>query len=161
MNRVVLRRAGDVVEARELAEDGTAVGVTRHRAGELAALVADRERTAVRWVWDDTTRWYPALLDAGVRVERCTDLRLTHAVLRRSPFVDQALLAAGETADWDALQPVPAPDPALLPLDDPADALDPVAEHGIRNTGEGALRFVYAFATDAIDDVAHRFSADG
>ncbi|ADB75407.1 bifunctional 3'-5' exonuclease/DNA polymerase [Geodermatophilus obscurus] len=130
MNRVVLRRAGDVVEARELTEDGTAVGVTRHRAGELAAVVADRERTPVRWVWDDTTRWYPGLLDAGVRVERCTDLRLTHAVLRRSPFVDQALLAAGETADWDALQPVSAPDPALFPLDDPADTLDPVAEHG-------------------------------
>jgi mannose-6-phosphate isomerase-like protein (cupin superfamily) len=35
------------------------------------------------------------------------------------------------------------------------------AEHGIRNTGEGALRFVYAFATDAIDDVVYRFSADG
>ena len=35
------------------------------------------------------------------------------------------------------------------------------AEHGIRDTGEGALRFVYAFATDAIDDVVHRFSADG
>ncbi len=35
------------------------------------------------------------------------------------------------------------------------------AEHGIRNTGEGTLRFVYAFATDAIDDVVHRFSADG
>ncbi len=35
------------------------------------------------------------------------------------------------------------------------------AEHGIRNTGEGALRFVHSFATDAIDDVVHRFSADG
>ena len=35
------------------------------------------------------------------------------------------------------------------------------AEHGIRDTGEGALRFVYAIATDAIDDVVHRFSAEG
>jgi mannose-6-phosphate isomerase-like protein (cupin superfamily) len=35
------------------------------------------------------------------------------------------------------------------------------AEHGIRNTGESTLRFVYAFATDAIDDVVYRFSADG
>jgi oxalate decarboxylase/phosphoglucose isomerase-like protein (cupin superfamily) len=32
------------------------------------------------------------------------------------------------------------------------------AEHGIRNTGEGPLRFVYAFATDAVDDVVSRFS---
>ena len=30
---------------------------------------------------------------------------------------------------WDALQPVTATDPALFPLDDPADRLDPVAEH--------------------------------
>jgi DNA polymerase-1 len=80
-------------------------------------------------VWDDTTRWYPALLAAGVRVERCTDLRLTHAVLRRSPFVDQSLLANDETGGWDALQPVTATDPALFPLEDPADRLDPAAEH--------------------------------
>jgi mannose-6-phosphate isomerase-like protein (cupin superfamily) len=35
------------------------------------------------------------------------------------------------------------------------------AEHGIRNTGEGPLRFVYAFATDAVDDVVSRFSDQG
>ncbi|MGY1681677.1 bifunctional 3'-5' exonuclease/DNA polymerase [Geodermatophilus sp. SYSU D01176] len=131
MNRVVLvRRAEGAVEARELTGDGTPAGVTRLPAGGLAAFVRDRERTPVRWVWDDTTRWYPSLLDAGVRVERCTDLRLTHALLRRSPFVQQALLGVDETAGWDALQPVTATDPGLFPLDDPADALDPVAEHG-------------------------------
>jgi DNA polymerase-1 len=130
VNRVVLvRRAEGAVEARELADDGTPAGVSRLPAGELAAFVRDRERTPVRWVWDDTTRWYPPLLDAGVRVERCTDLRLTHAVLRRSPFADQSLLAADQTSGWDDLQPVTATDPALFPLDDPADALDPVAEH--------------------------------
>ena len=130
MNRVVLvRRAEGAVAARELADDGTTVGETRLPAGGLAAFVRERERVPVRWVWDDTTRWYPALLDAGVRVERCTDLRLTHAVLRRSPFVDQAVLAAGDTAAWDALQPVTPADPALFPLEDPADGLDPVAEH--------------------------------
>ena len=117
------------MEVHESADDGAAAGVTRLPAGELARFVRDRECAPVRWVWDDTTRWYPALLDDGVRVARCTDLRLTHAVLRRSPFVDQALLAADETSDWDALQPVTAPDPALFPLEDPADALDPVAEH--------------------------------
>ncbi len=35
------------------------------------------------------------------------------------------------------------------------------AEHGIRNTGEGPLRFVYAFATDSVDDVVYRFSDEG
>jgi len=35
------------------------------------------------------------------------------------------------------------------------------AEHGIRNTGTGPLRFVYAFATGSVDDVVYRFSDDG
>ena len=35
------------------------------------------------------------------------------------------------------------------------------AEHGIRDTGEGPLRFVYAFATDSVDDVVYRFSDEG
>ena len=34
------------------------------------------------------------------------------------------------------------------------------AEHGIRNTGDGPLLFMYAFATDSIDDVVYRFSGD-
>ena len=130
MNRVVLvRRGGADVEARESGDDGTPAEVTRFPTDALAAFVREREVTPVRWVWDDTTRWYPALLEAGVRVERCTDLRLTHAVLRRSPFVDQALLADDDTPGWDVLQPVTATDPALFPLDDPADRLDPAAEH--------------------------------
>jgi DNA polymerase-1 len=130
VNRVVLaRRSGATVEARECADAGPAVRVTRCAAADLPVFVRERELTPVRWVWDDTTRWYPALLAAGVRVERCTDLRLGHALLRRSPFVDQQLLAGDETPGWDALLPVTAADPALFPLDDPADRLDPVAEH--------------------------------
>jgi DNA polymerase-1 len=125
VNRVLLLRCGeDAIEAREPA------AVHRMPRSELAAYVREREGPDVRWVWDDTTRWYPALLEAGVRVERCTDLRLAHAILRRSPFVDQALLAAEETAaGWDVLQPVLPVDPALFPLADPADRLDPAAEH--------------------------------
>ena len=130
MNRVLLLRRGADVEAREYDDDGgSPVGVTRVAAVELAGFVREREATPVRWVWDDTTRWYPALLEAGVRVERCTDLRLAHAVLRRSPFVDQSLLVAGDTPGWDALHPVTVTEHALFPLDDPADRLDPVAEH--------------------------------
>ena len=129
MNRVLLLRRGADVEAREYDDGGSPVGVTRVAAEELAGFVREREATPVRWVWDDTTRWYPALLEAGVRVERCTDLRLAHAVLRRSPFVDQSLLVAGDTPGWDALHPVTVTEHALFPLDDPADRLDPVAEH--------------------------------
>ena len=129
MNRVLLLRRGEgVVEALESADDGTPVGVTRLPARELPGFVRDREASPVRWVWDDTTRWYPALLQAGVRVERCTDLRLAHAVLRRSPFVDQSVLAGAQTPGWDALQPVTSTETALFPLEDPADRLDPAAE---------------------------------
>ncbi|GAA3168390.1 bifunctional 3'-5' exonuclease/DNA polymerase [Blastococcus jejuensis] len=129
MNRVLLLRRGeDVVEALESADDGTPVGVTRLPAPELAGFVRDREASPARWVWDDTTRWYPALLQAGVRVERCTDLRLAHAVLRRSPFVDQSVLAGPQTPGWDALQPVTSTETALFPLEDPADRLDPAVE---------------------------------
>jgi DNA polymerase-1 len=130
VNRVVLLRTRDgAVRAEERAEDGAAVRDERLDAADLPAFVQDRERSSVRWVWDDTTRWYPALLAAGVRVERCWDLRLSHAVLRRSPFVDQVLLAGNDTPGWDALLPVTAADPALFPLDDPADRLDATAEY--------------------------------
>ena len=128
MNRIVLvRRGEDTVEARECADDGTVAGVVRLPAADLPGFVRKRESSPARWVWNDTTRWYPALLAAGVRVERCRDLRLSHAVLRRSPFVDQALLAGGQSGGWEALQPVTAADPALFPLEDPADRLDPAA----------------------------------
>ena len=51
-------------------------------ATELPAWVAAREaERAVRWVWASTAVWYPPLLAAGVRVERCHDLRLCHAIL--------------------------------------------------------------------------------
>ncbi|RBY90317.1 bifunctional 3'-5' exonuclease/DNA polymerase [Blastococcus sp. TBT05-19] len=123
MNRIVLVRRGDDVEAH-----GPAT-VSRLAADGLADFVLAHEAAGVRWVWDDTTRWYPALLASGVRVARCTDLRLTHALLRRTPFADQRLLAAATTRGWDALQPVTASDAALFPLADPADELDPVAEH--------------------------------
>jgi DNA polymerase-1 len=124
VSTVVLQRAGDAVRA--VLDDGTVHQLVR---ADLPAWVAGHEAQRPRWVWDDTTRWYPELLAAGVRVERCTDLRLTHAVLRRSPHTDQQLLAGPDTDGWDALAPVVAEEAALFALDDPADALDPVAEH--------------------------------
>ncbi len=125
MNRIVLVRRDDEVEVRRRG------GALRLPADGLAGFVAEQEAAAepVRWVWDDTTRWYPGLLAAGVRIARCTDLRLCHAILRRSPFVDQALLADDRTGGWDALQPVTAVDPGLFALEDPADRLDAAAEH--------------------------------
>lgn len=117
------------MEAHECEPDGSLLAGTTIPAADLAGWVRDREEATVRWVWDDTTRWYPALLAGGVRVARCTDLRLAHQILRRSPFVDQSLLAGDRTAQWDALQPVVPTDPGLFPLEDPADRLDAPAEH--------------------------------
>ncbi|WP_428834381.1 bifunctional 3'-5' exonuclease/DNA polymerase [Parafrigoribacterium mesophilum] len=67
----------------------------------LAAAVARLELQHPRWVWDDTTAWYPALLAAGVRVERCVDLRLSHAILRRSELTASSQLARAEPSGWD------------------------------------------------------------
>ncbi|MGN6220315.1 MAG: bifunctional 3'-5' exonuclease/DNA polymerase [Microbacterium sp.] len=85
---------------------------------DLAAWVAGIENEhAPRWVWNDTARWYPPLLAAGVRVARCHDLRLCHAILR-----DSALVAPDDplrrSSGWDAAPHV-ADDtaPALFELD--------------------------------------------
>ncbi len=90
---------------------------------DLPTYVAAREDQAPRWVWDDTSRWYPPLLAAGVRVGRCHDLRLGHHLLRRAPAADQRLLAGEQSELWDRLGPrTPAP-PALFAVEDPADHL--------------------------------------
>ncbi|MBD8607873.1 bifunctional 3'-5' exonuclease/DNA polymerase [Aeromicrobium sp. CFBP 8757] len=103
-------------------------GEARHEiaADDLPALVAGREADpaeAPRWVWDDTARWYPALLAAGVRVGRCHDLRLAHRVLRRAPAVDQRLLDGEQSELWDRLGPSTEAAPALFAVDDPSEHL--------------------------------------
>lgn len=114
--------------------DGGIVAIVLDREGErgrrplstaeLPAWVAEREAEAaaggrgVRWVWADTVEWYPALLAAGVRVARCHDLRLCHAILRDA--VPSASVLRAATA-WDAATPdeAPAVADALFDLGDP------------------------------------------
>src|SRR3954447_12096127 len=90
---------------------------------DLPAYVREREVDRPRWVWDDTARWYPPLLAAGVRVERCHDLRLCHNLLRRAPAIDAALLVGPQSTHWDRLGPSVASDPALFSIDDTAEHL--------------------------------------
>ena len=90
---------------------------------ELAAYVEAREVDAPRWVWDDTARWYPPLLAAGVRVQRCHDLRLGRHLLRRAPAADEQLLAGEESEHWDRLRPSTPSDPALFSVDDAVEHL--------------------------------------
>nr|WP_206686670.1 MULTISPECIES: bifunctional 3'-5' exonuclease/DNA polymerase [Microbacterium] len=81
--------------------------------GEVNAAGAAR-----RWVWSDTSRWYPALLRAGLQVSRCHDLRLCHAILR-----DSARAAdAGDLrrhVEWDAaaIEAAPAAAQTLFDLE--------------------------------------------
>lgn len=88
----------------------------------------------VRWVWDDTAQWYPSLLAAGVRVSRCHDLRLAHAILRHSELTAGSALALAPDGPWDAPNPVRnGPPDGLFELDRPP-APDPVAEYAAQLT---------------------------
>ncbi|NES37554.1 bifunctional 3'-5' exonuclease/DNA polymerase, partial [Micromonospora sp. PPF5-17] len=49
---------------------------------DLAAAVAAREAAErPRWVWASAATVYPALLRAGIRLDRCHDVELTEALL--------------------------------------------------------------------------------
>jgi DNA polymerase-1 len=115
---VVLGRIADAVTAVDIAADGSEGD--RRVVADLAAWVAEREAAgAPRWVWSDTAEWYSPLLNAGLRVARCHDLRLCHAILRDSAFASDAdELRAAER--WDAGSPSAARDsaPTLFDLDD-------------------------------------------
>lgn len=115
---IVLGRAGETVVAAFLGPDGAERGRISVPAAELSAWVRGIEDTApVRWVWSDTPRWYADLLAAGVRLARCHDLRLCHAILRDSELVsaDAPVRAA---AQWDATPFVEEPpsEPALFDM---------------------------------------------
>ncbi len=107
---------------------------------DLAAYVSAREVDAPRWVWDDTARWYPSLLVAGVRVERCHDLRLGHHVLRRAPAVDMRRLEGEQSEHWDRLGPSTQSDPGLF-------AIDHTTEH-LRADLEDARQMTAVAASD-------------
>ncbi|WP_022883986.1 bifunctional 3'-5' exonuclease/DNA polymerase [Glaciibacter superstes] len=90
---------------------------------------------APRWVWDDTSRWYPALLASGIRVQRCHDLRLSHAILRSSELTASSGLAGAVPGRWDAAPPFEpqqqAPGMTLFDLDGDFTA----GEHGDDDPG--------------------------
>ena len=122
----------------------------------LTAYVRDHEQTGPRWVWNDTRAWYPPLLAAGVRVERCVDLQLSHAILRLSTLSATSELALRPPGPWD-VRPDIADDSAvhvaLFDLDDEEDrteALSALDEFTAQQTaiagssGAGRLRLLLA-----------------
>ena len=140
---VVLSVSPGGATVRELDDSSAPMAPERQvRLDGLPAAVAMLEAGHPRWVWDDTAWWYPRLLEAGVRVERCIDLRLCHAILRNAVSTAGSRLAAAPPSAWDAPRPVeppPAPD-ALFEIDDGAvaPAPDPLAELVLQQEAVGA-----------------------
>ncbi len=126
---VALSRSGTAITAVELGDDGSETSSVQLDEGALAEFVREREPRHPRWIWNDPAAWYPPLLAAGVRVERCVDLRMSHRILRRSASATGSELATAPRDRWDEPTPdaVRAPD-ALFELEPPADDDDPVAE---------------------------------
>ena len=128
--------------ARTFDDDGTPV--SDEPFSHLSLLVQRREPERPRWVWDDTRRWYPQLLAAGLRVERCVDLRLTHAILRNSMLTASSALATAPAGSWDGAAELPvvprSRGEALFDLDDeePAVDADPVDEWMSQRTAVAA-----------------------
>ncbi|MCU1530596.1 MAG: bifunctional 3-5 exonuclease/DNA polymerase [Arthrobacter sp.] len=89
-------------------------------AGELAGVVRGLEKRRPRWIWHRTQDWYPALLGAGVELERCYDLTLCGAILAHSEFTAHTAYAgtAEKLTQDDDMQPPPR---TLQPLPPPAD----------------------------------------
>ncbi len=155
---LVLRRVDGGVLATPLTDSGTADGEPmRVDESGLPAFVAAHDAPGVRWVWDDTARWYPAVLAAGGRVGRCVDLRLCRRILRAALAARGSALAAAPADALDApvaearvVRPTQAQlfDDALFTASVPDDDVDPVAEFRAQlaavagSTSPGALRLL-------------------
>ncbi len=127
---IALARADDGVALAVLDAEG-GIGAAEHLDAEAFVERVDAlERQEPRWVWADTPTLYPRLLQAGVPVARAQDLRLCHAVLARSRYLDSPL---PEDERWRPADPGPgSPEPSLLDLPaDPRvpDLVETVAEH--------------------------------
>jgi DNA polymerase-1 len=81
--------------------DDSGVQLTDLEPVDVIEAVTTIEPTRPRWVWDDTHKWYPRLLRAGLRVDRCVDLRLCHAILKNSAFTARSALARAVRGPWD------------------------------------------------------------
>ena len=124
--------------------------------GELAAVVRQLESRRTggpppRWIWHRTQDWYPALLAAGVELDRCYDLALCGNILACSEFTahtDYARHAGKITLDED-LQPPRALQPPAPPAEQGALFEDLGHRATPRYTAE-ELRAEYAAQQEAL-----------
>jgi DNA polymerase-1 len=135
---IVLDRRDGAIVATEL-DGGAAHGrEVRLAASELTDYVRTHEAEHPRWVWSSTPQWYPGLLAAGIRVQRCVDLALSRRILRTSLLTAGSELAREPATAWDdaaavAVATAPAGDATAVALFDveapaPRAELDPVRE---------------------------------
>jgi DNA polymerase-1 len=138
------------------APDPAATEPRQVSAAELPGVVRQLELQRPRWIWHRTQDWYPALLAAGVELERCYDLTLCGAILAHSTFTahtDYARTAEKLTQDDDVQQPPRSLQPPPPPADQGALFEDP----GLRSTPRytpDQLRAEYAAQQDALAGVA-------
>ena len=132
----------------------TIVGIDGDGTPQEAGPTGDAAATAravagSRVLWDATARSYPALLAAGLRVDRAHDLTLTERLLLgREGRHGEASSAAAVLARMDG-RPVPADPPAPAPTAEPE--LFPPAEHPADIDPAGLGR-VWADQQRRIDD---------
>ncbi|WP_046564284.1 bifunctional 3'-5' exonuclease/DNA polymerase [Micromonospora sp. HK10] len=124
---------------------------------DLAAAVGAREAAdRPRWVWATGATLYPALLRAGVRLERCHDVELTEALLlgHAGRWGEPRSLAAA----WARLTGAPVPpDPAPRQPEPPGHGQGALfdAPPGPRGPGIAALTRVYADQLARVARTAH------
>ena len=118
-----------LVDVVELDAEGAEVARERMAHSDFPAWAQAREARHPRWVWDDTQRWYPPLLEAGVRIDRCVDLRMCRQLLRHAMAARGTELARRAPDSWDVRGAAVAPSTdTLFDLDEPHPDADPVAE---------------------------------
>ncbi|MEO3777425.1 bifunctional 3'-5' exonuclease/DNA polymerase [Micromonospora sp. B11E3] len=136
-------RGGGVLQP--LGADGRPSGPAEPVAG-LAAAVAAREAVGhPRWVWASGAADYPALLRAGVRLDRCHDVELTEALLlgHAGRWGEPRSFAAA----WARLTGAPVPpDPPARPAEPPGHGQGALFDTlpGPPGPGVEALTRVYA-----------------
>ncbi|MDN4644599.1 bifunctional 3'-5' exonuclease/DNA polymerase [Arthrobacter sp. PsM3] len=152
---LLLAAHADGAALQELTADGTphpATPVPRIvGAAELAGVVRALELRRPRWIWHRTQDWYPALLAAGVELERCYDLTLCGAILAHSEFTAHTAYAqnAEKLTQDDELQPPRALQPPPPPADQGALFDDPGMRGTPRHSPED-LRTEYAAQQEAL-----------
>ena len=116
----VLGTSSAGVVAVDLDASGTERGRAELGTDDISEWVARHEAEHhPRWVWSATPGWYAPLVDAGVRVARCHELRSTHGILHNSKLAQSSGYDPGD-ASWGHAAPAPRTGDTLFEVDEPS-----------------------------------------